>query len=666
MTTGFPFRQIHLDFHTSEFIPNVAAEFDPAGFADTLARARVQSVNLFARCWHGWLYYDSKTFPEHVHPHLSRRDLLPAQITACHARGIRTPIYVGVQMCNATADRHPEWRQVRADGTLAGSRPLETGHKGPLCLNTPFAGFMELLVRELCETMPAVDGFWFDGVNTQDCVCWHCKMEMLERGLDPADPAARLRFGHEVVTRWTRSMSALVRSLKPAATLFYNAGHLGPGHTAMSDAYTHWEVESVPFEGWGFTHAPAVTRYVRTTGKPVVGMTVRFHTNWGDLHSFKHPVELEYECFQMLALGARCCIGDHLHPAGRLDAAAYDLIGAVYRHVEAAEPWCLDARPVCEAAVLTPEPRVPAWGANEPTPVRGALRLLQETGIQFDIVDETTDFGKYRLLVLPDDVTLTPEVAARIDAFAASGGAVLSSGLSGLATADGAGLACLGVERVGDAPWHPDYVRPRGAIGAGLPETEHIMYLRGQHVRVREGTEVLAEAFRPYFNAAWPRYAGERSTGEAVYPAVTRRGQAIHFAHPVFRIYQEQSPPWIRQMVKNALRLLLGTQLVQHNGPSTLRVYLNVQAAQNRYVLHALHYIPTACGGKRECIADIIPLHDLEFSLAMREPVAKVQLVPQDQTLPFRQCDGILSFVLPHLHGHHMIAIEYRTGNHPC
>lgn len=54
-----PFRQIHLDFHTSEAMDGVGADFDPDEFADTLAAAHVNSVTCFARCHHGWLYYHS-------------------------------------------------------------------------------------------------------------------------------------------------------------------------------------------------------------------------------------------------------------------------------------------------------------------------------------------------------------------------------------------------------------------------------------------------------------------------------------------------------------------------------------------------------------------------------------------------------------------------------
>ena len=94
--TNLRFRQIHLDFHTSKDIGNIGGNFDPDEFADTVAAARIDSITCFARCHHGWIYYDSKVNPERVHPHL-QRNLLVEQIEACHKRDIRVPIYVTVQ-----------------------------------------------------------------------------------------------------------------------------------------------------------------------------------------------------------------------------------------------------------------------------------------------------------------------------------------------------------------------------------------------------------------------------------------------------------------------------------------------------------------------------------------------------------------------------------------
>ena len=112
------FRQIHLDFHTSEKIAGIGAEFDPEEFASTLEKARVNSITCFGRCHHGWIYFDTKAFPERRHPHLTR-NLLKEQIEACHARNIRVPIYTTVQWDHLTAYEQPEWLIVDSDGRIS-------------------------------------------------------------------------------------------------------------------------------------------------------------------------------------------------------------------------------------------------------------------------------------------------------------------------------------------------------------------------------------------------------------------------------------------------------------------------------------------------------------------------------------------------------------------
>ena len=62
-------RQIHLDFHNSEHVGEIGADFDPGEFAECLARAAVDHVNLFAKCHHSWSYYP--TTIGRVHPGLS-------------------------------------------------------------------------------------------------------------------------------------------------------------------------------------------------------------------------------------------------------------------------------------------------------------------------------------------------------------------------------------------------------------------------------------------------------------------------------------------------------------------------------------------------------------------------------------------------------------------
>ena len=73
------YRQINLDFHTSEKLEGIGSKFDKKKFQEALKMGHVDSVNLFAKCHHGWVYYESEV--SEMHPHL-KFDLLSAQIEA--------------------------------------------------------------------------------------------------------------------------------------------------------------------------------------------------------------------------------------------------------------------------------------------------------------------------------------------------------------------------------------------------------------------------------------------------------------------------------------------------------------------------------------------------------------------------------------------------------
>ena len=103
---GIPFRQIHLDFHTSPLIGDIGAEFDAEEFADTLKKAHVNSINLFTKCHHGMFYYPTAIGT--MHPGLTF-DLFGAQMQACREHEIRALAYTCVSWNEDWAARHPEY-----------------------------------------------------------------------------------------------------------------------------------------------------------------------------------------------------------------------------------------------------------------------------------------------------------------------------------------------------------------------------------------------------------------------------------------------------------------------------------------------------------------------------------------------------------------------------
>lgn len=679
--TALRFRQIHLDFHTSEQIQDIGAGFDPDTFAAVLARARVNSITCFGRCHHGWMYFDTQRFPERRHPHLSR-NLLFDQIKACHARDIRVPIYLTVQWDHFTANQHPEWLAVDERGCPIGTPPYEAGFYRRLCVNSPYTDFLKSHVQEVLETLPT-DGIFFDIVAPMDCSCAYCRAGMEERGLEPSDAEARQTFGLETINAFKRNMTRFVRQFNENCSIFYNAGHVGTRHRAVVDAYTHFELESLPSGGWGYLHFPMAMRYSRNLGVDCLGMTGKFHTSWGDFHSFKNQAALEFECFQMLALGARCSIGDQLHPYGEIDPHVYDLVGSVYRQIEETEPWCIDAIPVTEIGVFTPEEFGEAIeGIRLPPALMGITRMLEESAYQFDIIDSASDLSRYKVIVLPDDIPVSPQLAERISSYLEAGGAMIASFESGLnATKTAFAISAFGVDLVADDlrdrtglpvrgrpyPHHDfaDYVLPAGEIGRGLPETEHVMYMRGVPVTARSGSEVLATCIAPYFDRSYRAFCSHRQTpssGLPSSPAIVRAGQAIYFAHPLFTQYNQNAPRWCKQLLVNALEILLPEPLVRHNGPTTLRTAVNDQSDRQRWIVHLLHYIPERRGHDFDIIEDVIPLYDLSVSIRLSNPVAAVRTVPDLKPLQHRRIGDRVEFLLRELHGHQMVELNFGDG----
>ena len=139
-----------------------------------------------------------------------------------------------------------------------------------------------------------------------------------------------------------------------------------------------------------------------------VGMTGKSHTTWGEFGGYKHPNALRYECAAMLAYGARCSVGDQLHPSGRLDEATYGLIGTAYREVAAKERVCAGAEQVFDIAVLSSEAEHGAFWDSASD--EGATRLLLEGHLLFAVIDREMDFARYRILVLPDDIRIDPYI----------------------------------------------------------------------------------------------------------------------------------------------------------------------------------------------------------------------------------------------------------------
>ena len=262
------------------------------------------------------------------------------------------------------------------------------------------------------------------------------------------------------------------------------------------------------------------------------------HTYWGDFHSLKNEDAMEYECFQMLTMGAGCSIGDQLHPRGRLSDATYDLIGRVYSQVEALEPYTRNTDTMADMAVMTPERE---WNMDSALSdsLIGANRMLTELGCQFDIIDPDMDFTRY--------------------------------------------------------------------------------------------------------------------------------GDVVYFSHPLFRIYKDFAPSWVKAIFADVLDLLMPRQLVRKDDGHTvsgLEVQLRRSGSRNSLMLHCLYYPCKKSAANLYTIDEKVPLFDQRVRVyAGDAEIESVRAVRQGEVISERDytvADGYVELNIPKIDGYEIIELSLK------
>ena len=431
---------------------------------------------------------------------------------------------------------------------------------------------------------------------------------------------------------------------------------------------SHLELESLPTGGWGYDHFPLSALYAGTTGFDFLGMTGKFHTSWGEFGGFKRPEALQYECAAMIALNAKCSVGDQLHPRGAMNPDTYDLIGAAYAEVEAKQAWCRAANPLADIALVSAEALLTGRGqaTRSSKPDEGASRMLLELGAAFEVVDLKADLSRYKVAVLPDVFTLDAVLARQLESYVAGGGKLLLSGQSGLEEGAQKFAPFVGLEYVAPSEWNPDFLVPTSAAPTVKVRGPLVVHGGAQNVRtVGEGWQLLATRRDPYFNRTWAHFCSHQNSPDAKdseFPGAVSNGRVAYLAHPIFTAYRDLGQPLWRDLVRDALASLLPQPRVEAQLPSSARVYLNEQADENRAVLHLLYATPQKRGADQgswwgaalsvEVIEDPIPLHDVSVSVRLDRPVAKVRLVPEGRDLDFQTENGATSFVVPRVFIH--------------
>ncbi len=652
------FRQVHLDFHTSEHITGIGSKFDKKQFQEALKSGHINSITLFAKCHHGWMYYPSKNFE--MHPHLSF-DLLGQQIEAAHEIGVKTPVYISAGLDEKMARLHPEWLFRNSDESMSWASDFSQPGYHIHCMNTPYLDYLISQIEEVCKSYDA-DGIFLDIMDVRNCHCQSCCNAMRKMGLNPYDDKDSIAFGEIVYKKYAQRVRQAVDGICPGMPVFHNAGHIYQGRRDLTEYNSHFELESLPTGEYSYDHFPISALYARNLGKDYLGMTGKFHGHWGEFGGFKHPNALRYEVALNAALGAKCSIGDQLAPDGSMDMETYRLIGAAYKEIEEKEPWLDDVTAEADIGVLSYEyfsNTVNKTFLRDNLPDTGVVRMLLEGKYQFDFIDADSDFEKYKVIILPDLVKATCDTLKKLKAFVSKGGKLLASGKSGLHMDKDEFAFDFGVDYVGENPYNPDYFRPIEKM-EGVGDTGYVFYGKGEKVELSGGTE-LAKRENPYFNRSVEHFCSHQHTpnsGEYGGPGMAEGADGIYIAWQVFSDYATVGSLVLKLTVHYALDRLLGDKkTLLTNLPA--QGICTVMNRQNSKVIHLLYVTPVRRGTDTEIIEDIIPVYDITVSVSSDKCPDSVYLAPSLEKLDFDYNNGRIEFKVAKVENHQMVVIEY-------
>ena len=648
------YRQVHLDFHTSPAIPSVGERFSREQFAEALKRGHVDSITVFSKCHHGYSYHPTEV--NEIHPGL-KFDLLGEQLAVCKELGVNAPVHISAGFDEKEANRHPEWL-VRHSPNWGPDFLNAPGYK-LFCYNTPY---LDQLTAQIEEVMQKYDpiGIFLDISSIRTCYCQSCLKSMREKGLDPHNPADVAKHGEMVYAEYCRRCEEAVRKYNPETYIFHNAGNITRGRRDIADFDTHLELESLPTGGWGYDHFPMSAAYVRNLGMEYLGMTGKFHTTWGEFGGFKHPNALRYETALSIALGAKCSIGDQLHPSGEMNLSTYDLIGAAYAEVEAKEGFCRDKIAVSDVAVLSVEAAARTNDRNS-KPDIGACRMLLEGKYLFDLIDLETPFDAYKLVILPDAIAIDDALAARLNAYTAKGGKILATGKSGLNTAGDAFAIDLGVTYEGKNEFRPSYMVPAEQTKLVNGVTSYVMYFEAQNVAPTADAKVFAYLAEPYFNRTPEHFSSHQHTPDVPdsrRPAAVYTANTAYIGWSIFEDYATKGSLCLKELFLNAVETLIGdTKTVSVKGlPDRGVVTLTRDADSAKYQLHLLFAHTCVRGTGIEVIEDLIDLHDLSVTLRGIKASA-VKSCPDGADVPFTATEDGIKIDIDVLSMHKLIEI---------
>lgn len=655
----YPTRQVHLDFHTSPDIHGIASNFSKDNFQAALNKGNVESITIFAKCHHSMCYYPTKIGT--MHPHLDF-DLTGAMLEAAHEIGVRAPIYITAGWSDADAANHPEWRAITKDEKYLTTNTFDQTaiHNHPkancswqmLCLNDgEYAEHIYALTEEICTRYNEIDGLFYDICFLgYACYCETCKKGMQQMGLDPDVESDAQKYFILKRKLFMKKCTDILKKYHPDATIFFNSGGADLNKPQYHEFQTHFEMENLPTAWGGYNKLPLRAKFFDNREKGFIGMTGKFHLDWGEFGGFKSKEALKFEIATMATYGAGASIGDHLHPDGEMDVETYKNIGYAYEYLEKIAPFCFGGESTADIGIYLSDNH----NTNE-----GISNILLENQLDFDVISND-NFDKFDTVIISESVVLDDKGLIALKSYIKNGGKLIL--MADALVKDGKFQIDFGVEYLGKPEYDCDYIiSTQNSLGIDVPETPILCNIPAHRTAV-SNAQTLAQFITPYFSRTYAHFCGHKNTPynktSQHFPAIVQQDNIVYLAHSLPRQYFCYGSLFHKRYFMYALNLVNCKSKIHVEGlGSQGRCTMIWQPEMSRYCINMIYASPIK-RGMAEIIEDIVPIYNIKLTLETEKTVKRVYLPLEDQDLKFNTVNGYVNFTVPELNCHTSVVIE--------
>ena len=602
-------------------------------------------------------FFQNKLEMANVNPYIGKRDLLAEIVDGCHKAGIKVITRVdfrGVE--KKRYDNHPDWFARDEKGN-----PIILNYTTPPmyapCYNSYYRNEHAVKYIEQLMSVYHVDGIWHNAVNFHNtCYCDRCRADFRKKtGKELPLKNSSLKDWEEYY-KWNEGVAEKQLALMRGTVKKY-----GEDKTYAAEVFDMYKVEQQKQTGISFYsvaeyfdflvivafmadnsaeieykdiyYPAAIVKFLKALN-PEKAPVILFGGNGTDhRYIYASPVDTRLWLWEAAASGGGFwnCYFNGSFPANAPDSRNAFITKDAYKYLDDNTSFLQHLQPVTDIGVMYSKPSGEMSGDNDfELSMRGVQRLLEENHYQYGFISDrqitSEKLRQFKLLILPNVVSLSDEQIKVLEEWVNSGGKIISSFKTSLFDDKGNQRPDFGLARVLGVHSLKQVINTemdcyqvivtRNELLRGMEKTKLLHNGGSTLLTEANAGAVTVTGYIPKINNQPPEYAFP-PTWESKNPIMIYNkygnGESVYFANQIEKLNFTLGHPDYNALLVNSINYLLRDQiLLKSNAPSSVHVYLN--RSDKDPDSYNLALVNTS-GGSQRPYRQIIPVNDITIEL---------------------------------------------------